>query len=152
MSNNTNNKLLTKAIQIAAQAHADQTDKGGSPYIFHPLRVMLSLDSISEQICGVLHDVIEDTDTNLNELRKLGFSEEIVVALDLLTRRSDESYDEFIDRMLGNPIACHVKLADLKDNMNISRISSPTAKDYERISKYKKAVKKIEYYLGEKKD
>lgn len=135
--------MLDKAILIAAKAHNGQTDKGGEPYILHPLRVMSSVKSERERICAVLHDVIEDTDITLEYLRGEGFSEEIIAALEALTRGQNETYDEFIDRIIKNKTACHVKLADLKDNMNLSRIKNPTEKDYDRIEKYRKAEARI---------
>lgn len=148
MNSNTDYILLNKAIIIATQAHANQIDKGGNSYILHPLRVMLSLSIPEERICGVLHDVIEDAGITLEDLKAEGFDDSILNVLDLLTRRENQTYDEFIDRLLCNPIACRVKLADLADNMDISRIAKPTQKDYERISKYRQAVRKIEYYMN----
>lgn len=135
--------MLEKAILIAVNAHQGQIDKGGKPYILHPLRLMFSRKDEVEQIIAVLHDVIEDTDVTLDYLRKEGFSEEILSALDALTRRKGESYEEFISRIINNKAACHVKLADLNDNMNLSRIEHPTEKDYKRIEKYRKAVDRI---------
>ncbi|WP_026888759.1 HD domain-containing protein [Clostridium beijerinckii] len=135
--------MLEKAICIAARAHEGQVDKGGKPYILHPLRLMLSKRSQEEMICAVLHDVIEDTDITIDYLKNEGFSEEILSALDALTRRHNETYDEFIERITTNKLACEIKLADLKDNMNISRIANPSQKDHERIKKYNKAVNKI---------
>lgn len=135
--------MLEEAIIIAASAHQGQVDKGGNPYILHPLAVMLSLDDETERICAVLHDVIEDTDITLEYLKKAGFSNEVLIALDALSRRKDESYDEFIDRIIKNKMACHVKLADLKHNMDLSRIKQPSKKDYDRIKKYQKAVKAL---------
>ncbi len=135
--------MLEKAIIIAVSAHQGQVDKGGNPYILHPLAVMLSLEDEIERICAVLHDVIEDTDITLEYLKNEGFSNEVLTALDALSRRKDESYDEFIDRIINNKIACHVKLADLKHNMDLSRIKQPSQKDYDRIKKYQKAVKAL---------
>ncbi len=135
--------MLEKAIIIAVSAHQGQVDKGGDPYILHPLAVMLSLEDEIERICAVLHDVIEDTDITLEYLKNEGFSNEVLTALDALSRRKDESYDEFIDRIINNKIACHVKLADLKHNMDLSRIKQPSQKDYDRIKKYQKAVKAL---------
>ena len=135
--------MLNKAIQIAVKAHEGQVDKGGNPYILHPLRVMLSCNSEIERICAVLHDVVEDTPVTFEEIREQGFSDEIVNALGCLTRHKGESYDDFIRRVLKNKIACSVKLADLADNMDLTRISSPTDKDERRIKKYKKAFYKI---------
>ena len=139
--------MIEKAILIAVNAHRHQVDKGGNPYIFHPLRLMFSREDETEKICAVLHDVIEDTDVTLDYLREQGFSEEVLSALDALTRRKDETYEEFIDRIIENKLACNVKLADLNDNMDISRIKNPTEKDYERLEKYKKAKYKILNYL-----
>jgi (p)ppGpp synthase/HD superfamily hydrolase len=135
--------LLEKSIIIATKAHSGQFDKGGSPYILHPLRVMLFLDSDEDRIVGTLHDVLEDTSITLHYLENNGFLGEtkILEALDRITRKSNESYNDFILRVKENPIALRVKLADLRDNMNISRINNPTEKDFARIEKYKKAYK-----------
>lgn len=139
--------MIEKAVLIAVNAHKGQVDKGGNPYILHPLRLMFSREDETEKICAVLHDVIEDTDVTLDYLREQGFSKEVLSALDALTRRKDETYEEFIDRIIENKIACNVKLADLNDNMDLSRIKNPTEKDYERLEKYKKAKYKILNYL-----
>ena len=144
--------MLDKAILIATKSHQGQIDKAGQPYILHPLRVMFSRKNETERICAMLHDVIEDTDITLDCLRSEGFSEEILSALDALTRRDSETYDEFIDRIINNNIASHVKLADLCDNMDILRIKNPTKKDYERIEKYRKAAERILYALEEEGD
>ncbi|QLY82088.1 GTP pyrophosphokinase [Clostridium intestinale] len=135
--------LLEKSIIIATKAHSGQFDKGGSPYILHPLRVMLSLDNDEDRIVGILHDVLEDTSITLQHLEDNGFLGEtkILEALDSISRKSNESYEDFILRVKINPIALRVKLSDLKDNMNISRINNPTEKDFARIEKYKKAYK-----------
>ena len=135
--------MLNKAIMIATRAHAGQVDKGGAPYILHPLRVMLTRGNELERICAVLHDTIEDSDITFDILRKEGFSEEVIAVLDCLTKREGEKYEEFIERILINKTACHVKLADLCDNMDLSRIENPTEKDEARISKYKEAMKRI---------
>ncbi|WP_238881793.1 GTP pyrophosphokinase [Clostridium sp. YIM B02551] len=135
--------MLEKAIIIATKAHRGQVDKAGETYILHPLRVMISGKTELERICGVLHDVIEDTEITLEYLRKEGFSEEILEALDALTRKANESYDGFIERVINNKLACYVKLADLNDNMNLARIKNPTEEDYKRIEKYSKASDRI---------
>lgn len=136
--------MLNKAIEIATRAHDGQVDKGGVPYIFHPLRVMLSGKNELERICAVLHDVVEDSDITFDVLRKEGFSEEVIAVLDCLTKRDGESYDDFISRILLNKTACHVKLADIRDNMNLARIENPTVKDEERIKKYGEATKRLQ--------
>lgn len=107
--------MLSKAIEIAARAHAGQRDKGGEPYILHPLRVMFSMESETERICAVLHDVIEDADITLDYLRQEGFTEQVLNVLSLLTRREEESYDDFISRILVDATTSRVKLADLQD-------------------------------------
>ncbi len=135
--------MLDKAIRIAAIAHEGQTDKAGQPYIMHPLRVMFSRKDEIERICAVLHDVIEDTDISLADLRNEGFSQDVLTALDALTKRTGENYEDFIERVIENNIACNVKLADLTDNMDLSRISNPTEEDFKRIEKYRKAANKI---------
>ncbi len=135
--------MLDKAIRIAAKAHEGQLDKAGQPYILHPLRVMFMRRNETERICAVLHDTIEDSDITIEYLRKEGFSEGVLIALDALTKRENENYDDFIGRVLENKTACKVKLADLSDNMDLSRISNPTQEDYQRVEKYRKAADRI---------
>jgi (p)ppGpp synthase/HD superfamily hydrolase len=133
------NELLEKAIGIAVDAHRGQKDKNGSPYILHPLRVMARLDQTTEKIVGILHDVVEDTDWTFSDLRQEGFPEEILSALDCVTKREGEPYEDFVKRSAVNPIASKVKLADLEDNMDVRRMSEVTDKDKERWQKYLKA-------------
>ncbi|MEN3005924.1 MAG: HD domain-containing protein [Dehalobacterium formicoaceticum] len=135
--------MLDKAIRIAAKAHEGQMDKAGQPYILHPLRVMFMRRDETERICAVLHDVIEDSDITIEYLRKEGFSEEVLSALNSLTKRENENYDDFIGRVIENKTACKVKLADLSDNMDLSRISNPIQEDYQRVEKYRKAAERI---------
>jgi len=111
---------LEKALAIAIKAHEGQTDKQGVPYILHPIRVMARLDNETDRVVALLHDVVEDSPTTFDDLRK-DFSEEVVSAVDHLTRRSDETYDAFIERVKKNPIAIRVKLADLADNTDPRR-------------------------------
>jgi len=130
---------LDKAILIAVRAHQNQQDKAGQTYILHPLRLMLKMDSETEMIAAVLHDVVEDSIWTVATLRKQGFSEEVLAVLDCLTRREQETYDEFIERVKLNPTARKIKIADLEDNMAIKRISKPAEKDWERLKKYHRA-------------
>ncbi len=118
-------------------------DKAGAPYILHPLRVMLKQETTEERIAAVLHDVVEDSDITLEDLRNEGFSEAVVDAVDAVTMRTGESYTEFVLRATLNPIGRRVKLADLEDNSDLSRISHPTEEDYERLAKYQKAIELI---------
>lgn len=135
--------MLNRAIAIAANAHDGQVDKGGNPYILHPLRVMMHCESEDARICAVLHDVIEDTNVTFGDLESQGFRSEILVALDCLTKRNGESYDDFIGRVLENELACRVKLADLADNMDLTRIPNPGQEDEARIQRYRLAVGRI---------
>jgi (p)ppGpp synthase/HD superfamily hydrolase len=143
--------MLEKAILIATKAHADQIDRSGEPYIMHPIRVMTHCATTFEKICAVLHDVVEDTSITLQDLRDAGFSEDIVHVIDLLSRRDDESYEAFIERICTDIRACRVKRADLRDNMDMSRIKNPTPEDFQRMEKYEAALKRIHdvLYPGE---
>ncbi|NGZ75127.1 bifunctional (p)ppGpp synthetase/guanosine-3',5'-bis(diphosphate) 3'-pyrophosphohydrolase [Saccharibacillus alkalitolerans] len=131
---------LSKAIALAARYHEGQTDKGGNPYVFHPIRLMLKALTEEEQIIAVLHDTIEDTDLTLDDLRREGFSDEIVEAIDRLSRRDDENYHEFILRIKENRLAARVKILDLQDNMDLTRIKKPSEKDQKRLAKYSRAL------------
>jgi (p)ppGpp synthase/HD superfamily hydrolase len=133
--------MLDKAVLIAAEAHLGQKDKMDRPYILHPLRMMLRFQSEAEMIVAVLHDVIEDSpDWSFDRLRQEGFSEEIIEAVDHLTRREDETYEEFTERAGQNALARKVKLADLEDNMDIRRYPAELSqKDKDRLARYHKA-------------
>lgn len=139
--------MLNKAIEIAVRAHQGQLDKCGEPYILHPLRLMLSRENELERICAVLHDVIEDSDITFNDLRNEGFSEEVLLILDCLTKREGEDYEDFITRVLKNETACQIKLADINDNTDLNRIKCCTDKDRGRLEKYKKAKEQITHHL-----
>lgn len=131
---------LERAIAIAAEAHAGQVDKAGEPYILHPLRVMMRLETVEDRIVGVLHDVVEDNPTwPLAALRAEGFSDAILQAIDAVTRREDEDYETFVRRAGGNEIGRRVKLADLADNLELARIKTPGPMDHERMERYRKA-------------
>lgn len=136
--------LLTKAIQIATDAHKDQTDKSGKPYLGHVTRVMQAGQSIEEKIVGVLHDVVEDTDWTFEKLLEAGFPASIVDAIRCLTKKSEEEpYDLFIERVKTNPLAVAVKLNDLADNMNLTRLECLPNRDVARIRKYHKAYREL---------
>lgn len=137
--------MLEQAILISVQAHAGQMDKADMPYILHPLRVMMKMGSVTEMIVAVLHDVIEDTDWTIENLRAEGFPDEILAALDLLTKREGEAYDEFIQRAKQTDLSRKVKLADLDDNMNMKRIAKLEQKDIERFEKYHRSWQELKY-------
>lgn len=127
---------LEKAIEIAARAHAGQMDKGGNPYILHPLRLMLSQSDPAARIAAVLHDVVEDTPVTLDDLRQVGFAADVLTAVDALTKRAGEDRLSAARRAAANPIARLVKLADVTDNMDLRRISDPTERDFARLKEY----------------
>jgi len=132
--------MLERAIEIAAAAHARQTDKAGLPYVLHPLRVMVAQRSDAARIVGVLHDVCEDTEWRLEGLRAKGFSEEILRGIDAVTRREGEAYPDFVSRAAGDPLGRPVKVADLEDNSNLERIPVPTEADLVRRARYASAL------------
>jgi len=135
---------LERAIEIAAKAHAGQMDKAGQPYVLHPLRMMLAVATPEARIAAVLHDVVEDTAVTLKELEGEGFTAEVLEAVEALTKREGEDYEAFIRRVAPNPIAREVKLADLRDNSDLSRILEPTERDRERVKKYRRAIAYLE--------
>jgi len=139
---------LEKAISIALEAHKDEVDKAGAPYILHPLRVMLQMDTDEEMMAAVLHDVVEDSDYSLEKLGEIGFSERIIAVVDSVTRRGKEPhrepYEEFVRRAGRNLIGRKVKLADLRDNMDLSRLEKITDADLKRVQKYHDAIKILE--------
>jgi len=134
---------LEQAISIASLAHAGQLDKGGEPYILHPLRVMMKLKDEKQRIVAVLHDVIEDTIITYQYLKDRGLNSELVNHVVTLTRFKNENYNEYINRISKDEFAIQVKLADLEDNMDMSRLKNPTVKDYDRVVKYGKAREKL---------
>lgn len=136
-------QTLERAIAIAATAHAGQVDKGGAPYILHPLKVMMRMNSLQERIVAVLHDVVEDCGISLDDLRKEGFSEEVLSAIESVTKVPGESYEDFVERAAQNPIGRVVKLADLEENSDLSRIASPSWEDLERVEKYRRAIGRL---------
>ena len=133
------------AIALAARAHRGQrySSPEREPYIFHPLRVMLSLSDPADQIAAVLHDVVEDTGIELRDLVSAGYPPEVVTAVEALSHRARESYDEYIERVAENEIARRVKLADLRENLanNLRRPTSPG--NAKRISRYEKALTRL---------
>lgn len=133
------NELREKATQIAIEAHKGQVDKGGYSYILHPLRVEAKCNSPEEKIVALLHDTVEDGGIAAEYLLMLGFSQNIVNAVLAVSRRAREDYFDFIQRCKANPIARVVKIHDLEDNMDITRLNELTEKDVERLKKYHKA-------------
>ena len=127
---------LERAIEIAAKAHAGQTDKAGQPYVLHPIRLMLAVRTLHEKMAAVLHDVVEDTAVTLSDREREGFPSEVIEAVKSLTKLPGESRIEAAHRAAANPIAKSVKLADVTDNMDLSRIASPSERDFARLKEY----------------
>ena len=130
---------IERAIEIAISAHKNQSDKAGKPYLLHPLRLMLKMRTDAEMIAAVLHDVVEDSAWTLDDLRSEGFSEEIVAAVDHLTRREGQTYEDYVERAAGNRIACRIKIADLEDNLDATRLQEFSDSTIRRFEKYLKA-------------
>lgn len=132
---------LARAVAIAAEAHREQLDRNGAPYILHPIRVMMTMGTDEARMAAVLHDVVEDSAWTLEQLRTEGFSERVIAAVDSLTKRESEKddYDAYIRRVMENPLAIRVKIADLEDNMDPKRLRHIGEKDVERIEKYHRA-------------
>ena len=135
---------LKLAIDIALTAHNGQLDThNGRPYIEHPFRVMNAGHTLQEKIVGVLHDVVEDTEWTLDKLKSTGFTNDIIDAVDAVTKRENESYDNYIIRAKKNPIGIRVKMSDLTDNMDIRRWKDIQYNDLARLQKYLSAYKQL---------
>lgn len=133
-------ELTKKAMRISFEAHKNQTDKNGIPYIFHPVHLAEQMDS-EETVCvALLHDVVEDTDITFEELEADGFSKEIIDALKLMTHDDSVSYMDYIKAIKTNNIATIVKLADLRHNSDLTRLDIVDEKAIKRAEKYKKAI------------
>lgn len=136
--------LLEQAIEIALKAHAGQKDKAGAPYVLHPLRLMLQMQTDEERMAAVLHDVVEDSAVTLDDLRASGFPQVVIEAVALLTRKGTDTYEQFVQKIKPHPLARRVKMADLRDNLRIDRIPHPTDADMARLEKYKNALNYLE--------
>lgn len=141
-----NDDLAILALSIATDAHRGQKDKGGADYITHPIRVANGCVTNEEKIVALLHDVLEDTDINEEYLIKKGFPSFIIDAIKSVTRKNGELYEDFIERCSLDAIGMKVKMEDLRDNMDVSRLKNLNEKDFERLKKYHKAY----WYLKSK--
>ena len=133
------NQLLGKAISIAVDSHSGQVNDKAQPYVLHPLRMMFKAVTIEEKIIAVLHDVIEKTTIDLEYLRSVGFSDRIVLGIDALSRRPQENYDKYIDRVAENKLATKVKIIDLDDNINSLDLDKSQESKSNKFLKYQKA-------------
>ena len=141
--------MLEKAMMLAAKGHMGQLDKGGHPYILHPTRVMLSCKTVEEKTVAMMHDLLEDTAYTEDDLREEGFPAEIIEAVVCLTKTEGEEYADYVERICQNKLAARVKLADLKDNMDLNRLPGLTPKDFQRLEKYLRTKIRIEQALEE---
>jgi (p)ppGpp synthase/HD superfamily hydrolase len=141
---------LARAIALAASEHLEQLDKGGKPYILHPLRMMMRLRTTDEELMAiaVLHDVVEDCGVSYADLQLEGMSDRVIAGVKALTKQRGETYEEFITRCLTNHDAMLVKREDLRDNSDITRLQGITEKDVQRMEKYAIAFKRIDNQLN----
>ena len=131
--------LTKKAIKVAYEAHKDQYDKAGLPYIAHPLHLAEGMSDEYATIVALFHDAVEDTNITLDDLAK-EFPKEVIDALKLLTHQKSIPYMDYVTKIKTNDIAKAVKIADLKHNSDLTRLDCITDKDHERIKKYQEAL------------
>lgn len=128
------------ALKLCFEAHKNQTDKSGMPYVFHPFHLAEQMKDEATTIAALLHDVIEDTDYTMADLEKMSFPADVLEALELLTHNDDTPYMEYVAKIKDNPIAKVVKLADLEHNSDLSRLDVVDEKALKRREKYRKAI------------
>lgn len=140
--------MLARAISIVALAFENKTDRGGQPYILHCLRVMNKMPKEDEELrcIAVMHDLVEDTNWTLEQLSLSGFSDRVLTGINLLTKKDDIDYDTYIQRICLNVNAIKVKLADLEDNSDITRLKGLRDKDFDRMKKYHKSYLYLKQY------
>ena len=132
--------LTKKALKLCFEAHKDQTDKTGLPYVFHPFHLAEQMTDEYTTVTALLHDVVEDTDYTLNDLKEMGYPDEVITALSLLPHDDGSEYMEYVKRLKNNPIARAVKLADLKHNSDLSRYDTIDNRAVKRTAKYRQAI------------
>ncbi len=133
-----------KALKLCFEAHKDQKDKSGLPYIFHPFHLAEQMETEETTVVALLHDVIEDTDYTIEDLTEMGFDKAITDALSLLTHDNKTDYMDYVAKIKENPIAKAVKLADLNHNSDLSRLDVVDEKALDRREKYQKAIRLLE--------
>ena len=137
-------ELTKKALTISFNAHKEQVDKSGIPYVYHPYRIAEQMEDEYSICVALLHDVVEDTDITIDELKNEGFPQEVLDAIALMTHDDETPYFDYIKRIKTNPIAKAVKLADLQDNSNYERLEKVEIKDLQRLEKYREAKRILE--------
>ena len=137
-------EMTKKALKLCFEAHKEQIDKRGMPYVFHPFLLAEQMQDEESTIVALLHDVIEDTDYTLDDLRKMGFDDSVLAAINLMTHEDGAPYMDYVEQFKTNPIAKTVKLADLRHNSDMTRLEVVTIRDQERAEKYLAAIKLLE--------
>lgn len=135
--------MYLKALFVARWYHRGQVDKGGNPYWKHPYAVSRRVKGLKRKIVALLHDVVEDTTATYGTLHRWGFSKEIIISVLWLTRQPGDTYMEFIEKTKQDKVSVDVKIADILENIDITRIPNPTEVDFSRVKRYKKALKKL---------
>ena len=131
---------LIKAFLLCMVKHWKQKDKAGKRYVWHPIHVMINVKGYNEKIGALLHDIVEDTEVTVPDLKNLKFSKEVIEAVDVITKKKDQEYFSYLKSIKDNSIAKKVKIEDLKHNSDLKRLRSITQKDIDRAIKYKKAI------------
>ena len=134
-------QLTKKAMKLCFEAHRDQVDKTGIPYVFHPIHLAEEMTDELTTVCALLHDVVEDSEYTFDDLRNMGFPERVIRALILLTHEDGVAYMDYVRRIATDPIAKQVKMADLKHNSDLSRLDTVDEKALARVEKYAQAMK-----------
>lgn len=135
------NDMLEKAAHLMLEMHKGQTDKAGQPYFLHPMRVALNCETPVQKAVAFLHDILEDTPLTADNLKDLGFSTDVIEAIQSVTRKKDENYEDFIVRCSFNPTGRFVKIRDLEDNLNVTRLQKIDSAAADRINRYLKALR-----------
>ena len=139
--------LTKKALCLCFEAHKDQVDKSGLPYVFHPFHIAEQMPDELTTVTALLHDVVEDTPYTFSSLADMGFPPEVLAALQLLTHDDDTPYLSYVARLKENPIARSVKLADLRHNSDLSRLNTVDDQALQRAQKYRQAMALLEDHV-----
>lgn len=136
--------LTKQAMKLCFQAHKEQVDKSGLPYVFHPFHLAEQMTTEYETVVALLHDVVEDTPYTFEDLRQMGYPEPVLNALALMTHEDDIPYLDYVSALRHDPIARRVKLADLRHNSDLTRLDAVDARSLARVEKYRKAIALLE--------
>lgn len=132
--------LTKKAMKLSFEAHKDQLDKSGIPYVYHPFHLAEQMNTEETVVVALLHDVVEDTEYTIQDMIEMGFPQSVTDALTLMTHSKNVPYLEYVVKLKENPIAREVKIADLRHNSDVSRLDTVDEKAIARIEKYKMAI------------